>query len=546
MQISKQFVQVGARRVLVRYAGRGPAIVLLHQSPQNSSALIPWIERLASRYAVFAPDTPGFGDSDPLPLAQPEIPDYAAAVAALLDALGIGRAMVYGVHTGAVTALRLALDFPDKVAVLVCDGYARFGAADREALLANYLPPFEPSWDGTHLIWLFARLREQHLFFPWNDGSQAARLAYPLPGPEHIHNDVMHVLAAGDGYRVGYRAPFLYDDQTAAARLTPPAYIFYRAEDVLAPHLRRLPALPANVIAELVDGGPPALVVKADAAFSAHAKGATVIDSAACVDGARATTRALIALSEGELAYRLIPGNGMEVVVFLHDIGSPARIPVTRDHAATTLLPDLPGHGASREWSADRCVPDVIARALAALLDALGFEAIAIMAIGGSCPIAIALAHHIGTRCTKLTLQNAIALDVAERAQFLSLLPDLTPTSTGAQLLTAWNYARMKYLFWPWIPQDSRAVRQTMAPAPRRVHADAVEILRAGNCFRPLWREALTMDIARSINGIHCPVELLSADEPEPMRLAARLASAAGLAPVDAAAKNEGLKTWQK
>ena len=83
-KIREQFVQVNGRHVLVRYAGRGPAILLLHQSPQNSRALIPWIERLAQSYAVLAPDTPGFGFSDPPPLAQPTIPDYAAALNALL------------------------------------------------------------------------------------------------------------------------------------------------------------------------------------------------------------------------------------------------------------------------------------------------------------------------------------------------------------------------------------------------------------------------------------------------------------------------------
>ncbi|MCA3042008.1 MAG: alpha/beta fold hydrolase, partial [Rhodocyclaceae bacterium] len=106
--ISAQFIDVAGRRVLVRFAGSGPAVLLLHQSPQNSRALIAWIERLSAHYSVFAPDTPGFGYSDPLPLAQPTIPDYAAALSALLDALGIERVIVNGVHTGAVTALRFA------------------------------------------------------------------------------------------------------------------------------------------------------------------------------------------------------------------------------------------------------------------------------------------------------------------------------------------------------------------------------------------------------------------------------------------------------
>ena len=277
--IGSCFAAVGARQVYFRFAGSGPVLVLLHQSPQNSRALLPWIERLASKYCVIAPDTPGFGFSDPLAHPNPEIPDFAAALAQFLDAIGVARALVYGVHTGAVTAMRLALDYPGQVAGLVLDGYARFDPTEREALLNGYLPPFEPTWDGLHLAWAWARMREQHFFFPWFDPLRGARMNYPVPGVAHVHGNVMDLLDAGDHYRAGYRAPFMYDDATAAARLTVPARILYRAEDVLISHLDRLPALPAHVKAERVEGGVAALIAKADAAFADMASGAARMDS---------------------------------------------------------------------------------------------------------------------------------------------------------------------------------------------------------------------------------------------------------------------------
>lgn len=546
MKISKQFVTVGDRRVLVRHAGHGPALVLLHQSPQNSRAMIPWIERLAANYAVFAPDTPAFGESDPLPLSQPEIPDYAAAVAKLLDRLGIERAILFGVHTGAVIALRTALDFPEKVVALVCDGYARFSTTEREALLAHYLPPFEPTWDGSHLIWLLARMREQHLFFPWHDHSQPARLSYPSPAPAHLHDDVMHLLDAGDSYRTGYRAPFLYDDATAAARLKVPAHIYYRAEDVLAPHLQRLPLLPSHVMAETVRGGPSALVAKADAVFAAHAAGATALDAGKCVEAAKAAGRSILATPEGDLGYRLVAGCGSEVVLHLHDIGSPVCVPVTRELAAITVLPDLPGHGASRDWPHEHCSPDRVAIALLALLDSLGLDRVSIFAVGGSGAIGAELAKLLGARAARLTLQNPLSLNAAERGQFLELLPDLTPTSAGSHLMAAWNFARLKYLFWPWLPQDGQAARQVMAPSPRRVHSDVVEIFRAGACFHALWRDVLTPDMARLLSQLAIPVDVLAAPEHEYVRLATRLAASAGLLAADTTGPSDGWKSWHK
>ena len=206
VKVHAQFVQVGERRVFVRHAGRGPALVVLHQSPQSSASMQPWFERFAATHAVFAPDTPGFGRSDPLPRAQPTVPDLAQALGELLQALGLQRVLLYGVHSGAAIAARLALDQPQRVAGLVCDGLSGFTTDERQPLLDGYLPPFEPSFDGGHLLWLWARVREQYLFFPWHHGSAAARILYPAMPAAALHADVMDLLDEGDGYRAGYRA----------------------------------------------------------------------------------------------------------------------------------------------------------------------------------------------------------------------------------------------------------------------------------------------------------------------------------------------------
>ncbi len=532
-KLGEQFVKVGERRVFVSYAGRGPALILLHQSPQNSRALIPWIERLSKTYAVFAPDTPGFGFSDPLALAQPMIPDYAFALNALLDTLKIERALIYGVHTGAVTALRFALDYPRRVAALVCDGYARFDTAERQSLLGEYLPPFEPKWDGSHLLWLFARFREQNLFFPWNTSTEAARLAYPLPSTAKLHADVMDVLDAGDNYRVGYRAPFLYDDPTAAARLTVPSAIFYRAEDVLAPHLARLPALPSNVSAELVDGGPAALIAKCDAVFARFANAALSVDAMALIHSSASVTRFITRVGNASLACRSIAGDVASAEIHLHDIGAPAAMPYDAKHGAFVLVPDLPNHGASRGWDANLAMADVIvdlmaaasAQAIFEVANELNLSNITIRATGGACAIAVLLAAQLGARCATLTMVNPLPLNPAERAQFLSGLPDLTPVATGAHLIAAWNWARLQHLFWPWLPGTADAARKVDAPSPYRVHAEVVEMLRAAEILPALWASALNTDLETAMIKLDCAIQIISTDEPERLRLVERFLS---------------------
>jgi pimeloyl-ACP methyl ester carboxylesterase len=524
-QIIEQFVEVGERRVFVRAAGTGPALVLLHQSPQNSRALIPWIERLAERYAVFAPDTPGFGFSDLLPLAQPTIPDYAAALDRLLERLGIARAMVYGVHTGAVTGLRFALDFPARVALLVCDGYARFDAAERQRLLGDYLPPFEPSWDGAHLLWLWARFREQNLFFPWNTPTREARLAYPAPTAAKLHSDITDVLDAGDGYRAGYRAPFLYDDATAAARLKIPARLFYRVEDVLARHLARLPELPTNVVARSIDGGPAALVAACDAEFAAFAPTAAVANASEAIAHASATSRFVEVTPYGLLSFFARQRNGNESEIFLSDVGTPAAMPADTTAEHSVLAPELPGHGASRHWQTDAVSVQNIAAAIAVVVKKRGHSQVTIRAVGAAAAIAACLAEQLGTGCKRLCLIDPIVLDAGEREQFLARLPNTTPHGTGAHLIAAWNWARMRHLFWPWRAADGAAVRLVDAPAPARVHAEVVEITRAGPLWHALWREVLQFDVASSIARCNCPIEVVSSTEAECARIATRLAT---------------------
>ena len=75
--------------------------------------------RLAERFLVVAPDLRGYGDSAG-PEPDPENRRYAKRamardIAAVLDALGAGRAAIVGHDRGGRVAYRFALDFPDRI-----------------------------------------------------------------------------------------------------------------------------------------------------------------------------------------------------------------------------------------------------------------------------------------------------------------------------------------------------------------------------------------------------------------------------------------------
>ena len=115
-------------------AGGGDAtpLVLLHASPRSSRVYADLIPLLAEERRVFATDTLGSGNSDPLPPAV-TMHDLGRSVTGFLDALGIERAHVFGVHTGNKIAAALAAGWPDRVAKLVMCGETHSIVVTKEA-----------------------------------------------------------------------------------------------------------------------------------------------------------------------------------------------------------------------------------------------------------------------------------------------------------------------------------------------------------------------------------------------------------------------------
>jgi len=111
-------VAVAAEDLFVTDRGDGPPVVLLHGLTATHRHVVMGskaLERAGHRVIAF--DARGHGAS--APAASYAYPDLVADLLALLDAHGVERAVLAGASMGAHTALRLALDAPDRVAGLV-------------------------------------------------------------------------------------------------------------------------------------------------------------------------------------------------------------------------------------------------------------------------------------------------------------------------------------------------------------------------------------------------------------------------------------------
>lgn len=126
MEIIEAFIDIDGNRVHYLTAGSsGPVVVLLHGGGIDSARLS-WellIPELAATHRVFAPDLPGFGESDK-PDAPYSVDYYVRFLAEFLRALQIEKASLAGISMGGSVALGFTLEHPSCVEKLaLIDSY---------------------------------------------------------------------------------------------------------------------------------------------------------------------------------------------------------------------------------------------------------------------------------------------------------------------------------------------------------------------------------------------------------------------------------------
>jgi pimeloyl-ACP methyl ester carboxylesterase len=154
-----RYGQLHVRNAMPTGGGFDEATTLLcfHQSPMSGQVFEKFMGIMGKDRTVYAPDTPGFGNSDP-PSAAPSIADYAGAMLDFIGQMRFRKVDLLGYHTGTLLATEIALALPDLVRKLVLVAVPVLDEPERAAF--KRAPwPVPVTEDGSHLVkeWEFSQ-----------------------------------------------------------------------------------------------------------------------------------------------------------------------------------------------------------------------------------------------------------------------------------------------------------------------------------------------------------------------------------------------------
>ena len=510
---------MGTRRVHLRWLGSGPPLVMLHGSPGDSEMLHGEMHALAAAgHTCIALDTPGFGHSDALAGAVLTVPELAAATAQAMAALGLPPCTVYGTHTGAAIALELGVGFAPQVSALVLEGLPMFTLAEIHALFQGYFAPLALDPLGSHLFATWMRFRDQFTWFPWTARHVSRLNAVDRPSLEDIDYWVTMYYRSAKTYRPAYKAACHYGPHAEAAvrALRVPAVFMASAEDMLFPHLDRLPPLRDKQRIERLPHD-HAAKLRAIAAYVGGlpgAPGAQTFDIIVPQGGAgEGASQQFIDSGGGQVLLRRYGDASLPAVVLLHDAPGSGALHIdlandlARDHHV--LLPDLPGNGESPPPAAGPSALEAAADAVLDIVEQAGLQRHAVVGIGCGAAVAARLVArrfsppkegHAAQRAARLHQVLLIDPPVPDEATALAIAPPFTPTPEGGHWLQAWMRVRDSQIYAPWFDGRLAAQRRDQGCFDAEwLHTQTCALMASRHSFHRLPQEAWRFDAAAAL-----------------------------------------------
>lgn len=197
-----------------RGGGKALPILFLHGVGSDKSVWAPQLEHFGQTRRAIALDYPGYGESDPAAEGTTR-DDFAAAMLAAMDALGVSQMHVCGLSLGGVIAIAIHHAAPKRCASLVL--------ADTFAVHPDGQAIYDRSVAASRSMGELALARTPVLLAP---GSS-----------EELHREVRDTMARIDpqAFRIGAEAVWLADQRERATKIKVPVLVLVGADDQVTP-----------------------------------------------------------------------------------------------------------------------------------------------------------------------------------------------------------------------------------------------------------------------------------------------------------------------
>jgi len=463
-----------------------PAVLLLHPSPMSANFMRPVMTALCDRAHVIAPDTPGYGWSDPLADESSGLAPFVAALADLVHGLKM-KPIVYGSSTGAQLAIELAKAHPGSLAGLLLDNAAHFEDVEREYILSRYFPDRTPVSDGSHLAAHWLGVRNLYSFFPWFDESPKARLKGSVAPLEVIQAQLLDQLRAGTNYSRAYRAAFENERVENILPIVRPVRIIRWQGSLLWPWMQSFDRVAWPEHIQLLECG-PGIEERMQTILSAFDDLAPLAASYEPQQSDFATslkaTGAAWSVPDEKQALHWRGHVKEKSFLLIHDLGASSRcFAPLLEIDLPVLAVDLPGHGGSG------CEPGIesAAERISADLEALGVNELHILGVG--------LGAAIGTALSKrMAIGKLLAVDVGKPAE----LPALQPGWGGGHLQELWYALKDRCLHDPWNQRVAQnRLEDIPLPSPGQLHSELLDMLTSAPVLELWHRELEAFDWSR-------------------------------------------------
>jgi len=136
----------------------GTPLLCIHHTNGSGRVFDRFLALAGRDRSVYAPDTPGFGESDPPP-SRPTISDYAAVIGDFLDTMRFRQIDVLGYQAGSLIAAEMAIARPQQIRRVVMVSVPVLNDAERDAFRRGSSLVSE---DGSHLLTEWKRTLESY------------------------------------------------------------------------------------------------------------------------------------------------------------------------------------------------------------------------------------------------------------------------------------------------------------------------------------------------------------------------------------------------